>query len=319
MNILISGGTGFLGSKLANHLTNLHHDVFILTRSVEKKANIGRLSYIDYEMESKDLPKIDAVINLAGETLFGYWTKQKKEAILTSRLRVTKHLLQLMKGMKHKPDVFISGSAVGYYGMSEDIIFTEASTQPGNDFLASVTRQWEKEASQAVAMGIRTIYARFGILLGHDGGAFPLMRLPVQLFTGGRISDGEQWLSWIHVDDAVQLITFCLENHTIKGPINITAPSPKRNKDFMKKVTLIYRRPYWFHISSVFLYLTLGEMAQLLVKGQYAYPQKALEAGFTYNFPYLDQAVKTIKKSEKKHAFSRINCKIKLQNTFRKR
>ncbi|MEF3331163.1 MULTISPECIES: TIGR01777 family oxidoreductase [Oceanobacillus] len=295
MNILITGGTGFFGSKLAAHLTGLNHKLYILTRSPEKKSNTSHLTFKGYDTTADELPRIDAVINLAGESLFGYWTKKKKETILTSRLRVTKYLVQLMKAMKEKPDVFISGSAVGFYGMSEDFIYTEATTQPGTDFLASVTRQWENEASEAEELGIRTIYARFGILLGKDGGAFPLMSLPVKLYTGGHISDGEQWLSWIHVQDAVNLITFGLEHHTLKGPVNITAPTPKRNKDFMKKAAQVYKRPNWLHLPAVFFYLTLGEMAQLLVKGQYAYPEKALEHGFTYDFPSLDQALLDLK------------------------
>ncbi|WP_152658566.1 TIGR01777 family oxidoreductase [Oceanobacillus sp. CFH 90083] len=295
MNILITGATGFLGSTLAAHLTSLNHKLYILTRSPEKRSNTSHLTFMDYNTTANALPKIDAVINLAGESLFGYWKKKKKAAILTSRLRVTKYLVQLIKDMKEKPGVFISGSAVGYYGMSEDFIYTEATTQPGNDYLASVTRQWEAEAGQAEKLGIRTIYARFGVLLGNNGGAFPLMSLPVKLYAGGHINDGEQWLSWIHVKDAVKLITFCLENHSIKGPVNVTAPTPKRNKDFMKKAAQIYGRPYWLHIPAVFFYLTLGEMAHLLTKGQYAYPQKVLEHGFAYDFPSLELALLDLK------------------------
>ncbi|GEN89497.1 MULTISPECIES: TIGR01777 family oxidoreductase [Oceanobacillus] len=297
MNILITGATGFLGSKLAAHLTVLNHNLYILTRSTEKRSNTSHITFMDYNTTANELPHIDAVINLAGESLFGYWTKKKKEAILTSRLRVTKYLVQLMKDMKEKPKVFISGSAVGYYGMSEDFIYTEATVQPGNDFLASITRQWEQEAGAAEKMDIRTIYARFGVLLGNDGGAFPLMSLPIKLYAGGHISDGEQWLSWIHVKDAVKLITFCLEHQTMKGPVNVTAPNPKRNKDFMKKAAKIYNRPNWLHVPAVFFYFTLGEMAQLIIKGQYAYPQKALNNGFEYEFASLDRALLDLKKS----------------------
>lgn len=299
MNILITGATGFLGSKLTAHLTGLNHNLYILTRSAEKRSNTSHITFMDYNTTANKLPHIDAVINLAGESLFGYWTMKKKEAILTSRLRVTKYLIQLMKNMNEKPEVFISGSAVGYYGMSEDFIYTEVTAQPGNDFLAFVTRQWEQEASAAEKIGIRTIYARFGVLLGNDGGAFPLMSLPIKLYTGGHISDGEQWLSWIHVKDAVKLITFCLENHTLKGPVNVTAPNPKRNKDFMKKAAQVYKRPNWLHVPALFFNLTLGEMAQLIIKGQYAYPQKALNHGFAYDFASLDQALLDLKNNKK--------------------
>ncbi|MFD1067293.1 TIGR01777 family oxidoreductase [Oceanobacillus locisalsi] len=300
MNILITGATGFLGSKLAVQLTNLNHKLYILSRSAEKKSNTSHMTFLNYETTANELPKIDAVINLAGESLFGYWTKKKKEMILTSRIRVTKYLVQLMEDMKEKPRVFISGSAVGYYGMSEDVMYTEATTQPGNDFLASVVRQWEAEASYAENMGIRTVYTRFGVLLGNDGGAFPLMSLPVKLYTGGHLSDGEQWLSWIHVQDAVKLITFCLENQNMEGAVNVTAPTPKRNKDFIKKAAQIYKRPNWLHLPAVFFYLALGEMAQLLVKGQFVYPQKALEQDFIFDFPSLDQTLSDLKNNSSK-------------------
>ncbi|BAC12848.1 cell-division inhibitor [Oceanobacillus iheyensis HTE831] len=295
-NALISGGTGFLGSKLTTQLQNQDYHVYILTRSVENKVNTSTKTYIDYTVQADSLPIFECIINLAGESLFGYWTEQKKQSILDSRLKITNYLIQLMKEMNTKPKVFISASAVGYYGMSEDFIFTEKTTEAAEDYLASVTEKWEETAKAAKSFGIRTVFTRLGILLGNQG-AFPMMKLPTQLFAGGRIGNGEQWLSWIHIDDAVQLILFCMHNSTVTGPINVTAPDPKRNKDFMKTIAKTYKKPYWFHVPRLVIEATLGEMAQLITKGQYAYPQKAIDHGFFFKYPKLDGAIENIKNS----------------------
>ncbi|MFS0752481.1 TIGR01777 family oxidoreductase [Oceanobacillus sp. 1P07AA] len=294
---LISGGTGFLGSEITSQLQNQEYHVYILTRSVENKVNTSTSTYIDYTVQADSLPIFECVINLAGESLFGYWTEQKKQSILDSRLKITNHLIQLMKEMNTKPKVFISASAVGYYGMTEDLIFTEKTTEAADDYLATVTEKWEETAKTAQSFGIRTVYTRLGILLGNKG-AFPMMKLPVQLFAGGRIGNGEQWLSWIHIEDAAQLILFCIHNSTVTGPINVTAPQPKRNKDFMKIVAEVYRRPYWIHVPRLVMEITFGEMAQLITKGQYAYPQKAIDHGFNFKFPKLQQAIENIKETK---------------------
>lgn len=293
MNILITGGTGFVGGNLMASLHKQKHYTYILTRSPDKYPNTDYATYISYDFPVEKLPTIHAVINLAGESLFGYWSNRKKEAILNSRIKATNHVIKLMKSLHSKPAVFINGSAIGYYGVSEDIMFSEDTTTPGTDFLANVVVQWETCAKQAEELGIRTVYTRFGVILG-DKGALPYMRLPVKLFAGGRIGDGQQWVSWVHIEDVVRLIEFCIANRHIEGPVNLTAPNPKRNKDFIRILAKVIKRPYWFPTPSPLIHAAVGEMSQLITKGQYVLPMKAQDQGFQFNFPSLEEALREI-------------------------
>ncbi|WP_174615963.1 TIGR01777 family oxidoreductase [Virgibacillus ihumii] len=290
MNVLITGGTGFVGQNLSRALTEKSHHVYILTRFPDYHFDTERTTYIAYDHPISNLPIIHGIINLAGDSLFGYWSKKKKDAIHKSRMETTQFLIGLMNQLEKKPDIFISGSAVGFYGMSEDLMFTEQTTKPGDDFLAGVVTDWEKTASQAETMGIRTVYARFGVILGEEG-AYPLMRMPVNMYAGGKIGDGEQWLSWIHIEDVVRLMLFCLFSDHISGPVNFTAPEPRRNKEFTKELADVLKRPYWVPTPAPLIHTALGEMGQLITKGQYVLPGKALEYNFQFAFPDLKAAL----------------------------
>lgn len=293
MNILIAGGTGFVGAHLTDFLISKGNNIYILTRSPHRYDNTNGIVHVDYDTGFKHLPVIHAVINLAGDSLFGYWTKKKKTAILTSRIETTKTLVQWMKLAKIKPDVFINGSAVGFYGTSDDTIFTEKTITPGKDFLADVTSQWENEAKQAEQLGVRTIYARFGVILGNQG-ALKMMSLPVKLFAGGKIGSGNQWLSWIHIQDVVHLLYFSLKNERMEGPVNFTSPSPKRNKDFTKTLAKVLKRPYWLPTPALFMRLIVGEMSLLVTKGQYVLPQKAIDENYQFLYAQIDDALRNI-------------------------
>ncbi|WP_339229127.1 TIGR01777 family oxidoreductase [Oceanobacillus sp. FSL K6-2867] len=293
MNFLITGGTGFVGKHLCLALQRKGHHTYILTRSPLQHRNNQAATFIHYNYPAEKLPLIEGVINLAGETLFGYWSQKKKDKIKSSRLETTNTLIQFMKQMKVKPNVFISGSAVGYYGMSEDIIFTEATTASGKDFLAEVVMEWEQAAKQAESLGIRTVFTRFGVILGEEG-SLPLMSLPVKLFAGGTIGNGEQWISWIHIEDVVRLIDYCLFNKQIEGAVNTTAPSPLRNKDFMQTLAKVLMRPNLITAPSPLIYAAIGEMGQLITKGQYVLPQKALNHGFKFKHPELAKALENL-------------------------
>ncbi|MGM8363849.1 TIGR01777 family oxidoreductase [Virgibacillus sp. W0181] len=291
MNILVTGGTGFVGQRLVHQLCKRGYHTFILTRSPDKHTNKNRITYIDYSIQPEELPIIHAVFNLAGDSLFGYWTKEKKKSIFTSRMQVTDKVVQLIKQLKQKPEVLINASAVGYYGMSDEMIFTEKTTTPGNDFLANVVVNWEKAAQKAVNFGIRTAYIRFGVILGRDSGALPLMALPVKFFAGGKVGKGSQWISWIHIDDVINILLFCLDHKQITGPVNATAPQPKRNKDFTKELSNTLHRPYWFPTPAPIIQLALGEMSGLITHGQFVLPDKLEKHGYSFLFPEIKGAL----------------------------
>lgn len=290
MNVLLAGGTGFIGQKLTKKLLQQGYHVYILTRNPKTSTN-KNITYIGYNHSISSLPSFSTVINLAGESLFGYWTIKKKEAILNSRIDTTQFLIKIMKNAKTLPKVFINGSAVGFYGMSTEKTFTEKDTVPGSDFLAQVVFEWEQIAQQAELMGIRTVYARFGVVLGKDKGAFPMMSLPVKLYLGGKIGKGNQWISWIHVKDAVNVLLYSMNNKNIKGPLNVTAPDVVQNKEFMKTLAKVMNRPYWFPMPAWIMLLTVGEMSQLVTKGQHVYPEKLNKTDFKFSYPTLEEAL----------------------------
>jgi len=294
MNILIAGGTGFIGQKLINLLNSQGYHIYILTRAPQLYDNNENKTYIGYDDPIETLPDFYAIINLAGDSLYGYWTKKKKEAIRFSRIKTTQTLINYMKQMKKKPNVFINSSAVGYYGTSDEIIFTEKTIPPGDDFLANVVIKWEETAKQAERLGIRTVYTRFGVVLGREGGALPIMTIPVKLFAGGKIGSGEQWISWIHIQDAVDIITFCMNHKQVKGPVNVTSPNPVRNKDFMKTLAKVIKRPYWFPTPLPLVRLAIGEMSDLITKGQFVLPRKVESFHFEFSYPKLEDALKEI-------------------------
>ncbi len=296
MNFLITGGTGFVGQRLINKLNENDHHAYVLTRSPKKHPNNSQVTYISFDHKVSRLPKIHGVINLAGESIFGKWTEKKKEKILDSRLKVTEKTIQFISKMDAMPHVFVNASAVGFYGMSNSVIFTEDTLQPAKDFLADVVAKWEDAALAAEDLGIRTVRTRFGIILDANNGALSMMDKAFKGFVGGKIGDGEQWMSWVHIDDVVDLIYYALTNDNVKGPINATAPNPLRNKDFTAILGNVLNRPYLFTVPKTVIDLALGEMGQLITRGQYALPKKALEYGYNFHYPNLKGALKAIYK-----------------------
>ncbi|TGB04010.1 TIGR01777 family oxidoreductase [Halobacillus salinus] len=300
MNIVVTGGTGFVGRQLTDHLVKQGHHVYILTRSPEKHSDTESITYVGWLHESynpvESLPYIHAIVNLAGESLnSGRWTDEKKQAILDSRVQATEGVIDLIDKMQDKPNVLVNASAVGFYGRSKTKTFTEETTKAGRDFLANVVEEWEERAEAAKEYDVRTVFVRFGIILGEEG-ALPKMIIPYKMMIGGNLGSGEQWMSWIHVDDVVGLIDFSIHHEDVNGPLNGTAPNPKRNKDFGRILSTVLNRPHWIPAPSFALKLALGEMSTLLLDGQSVIPKKAIEHGYNFRYPELRPALASILK-----------------------
>jgi len=293
MNILITGGTGFIGRPLSHELRDSGHSVVIATR--RKADSEHKLTWNPPELLSFDtLYRFDAVINLAGEKIApSRWTKEQKERILSSRIDTTRALIRSMHNALAKPKVLISASAIGYYGPRGDEDVTE-DAPPAFDFLAEVCMKWEKEAYKAEEFGVRVVTVRIGGVLEADGGALPTMAMPFKFFLGGPIGNGKQWFSWIHRDDVIGIIKYALENASITGPINATAPNPVTNKDFSTALGKALHRPSFFSVPGFMVKLTLGELGAVLLTGQRVLPEKALSAGYTFKYEKVDEALKAI-------------------------
>ncbi|HWO74667.1 MAG TPA: TIGR01777 family oxidoreductase [Bacillus sp. (in: firmicutes)] len=299
MKIAIAGGSGFVGKALGDLCLQKGYEVTVLTRSESRTSDHPRLSYIQWLSPNTEpethLEGFNAFINLSGESLnSGRWTRKRKKQIVDSRISTTKELKRIVSALEKKPDVVVQASAIGIYGTSTDQTFTEDSAEYGSDFLAETVKAWEKEAEALNEIGIRTCLARFGVILEKDGGALPLMALPYKLFAGGRLGRGDQWVSWVHLEDVVRSILYLIHNPTLQGPINITAPNPTQMNDFGKTLGRVLNRPHWFPTPGFALRPALGEKSMLVLKGQKVLPEKLKHAGFTFQYPDVDQALQQI-------------------------
>jgi uncharacterized protein len=303
MNILISGGTGFIGRSLCIKLLDKKHEVIVLTRN-KKKAELifGReVNLVDYSeinvshFENVKHFKTDCIINLSGETIGNHrWDKKTKEKIISSRVNSTKALVEFIKNQtpEDRPKVFINASAIGYYGSKQDEELKE-NTSSGNDFLSDVCRQWEAEALKAEALGVRVVTVRTGVVLGLEG-ALKKMLLPFRFFVGGPLGNGRQWMSWIHIKDLVNVYYYALTNDKIKGAVNATSPNQTTMNDFSKTLGKVMHRPSLFRVPAFVLRLIFGEMADVLLGSQKVIPEKLIKSGFEFEFPVLEDALKDI-------------------------
>lgn len=296
MNIVIAGGTGFIGEYLVDYLLRHKHTVTLLTRSSREKNNTVRSVQWDGKTLGSWADVIDgadAVINLAGKNIFTRWSDENKRAILASRLNTTRALVQALKRASRKPSVFVSASAVGYYGNtgSEDVSESHA---PGNDFLAEVCRQWEEASHEAREAGVRVANPRFGIVLGKDGGALRPMTLQFNLLVGGYLGNGQQFFPWVHIDDLVRAVGLLLEQQNVDGPYNVTAPHPVRMKEFASTLGEVMHRPSWLPVPAFALRIVLGEASGLLLNGQRVVPEALVQQGFAFSFPTAREALQNI-------------------------
>ncbi|MCB0059280.1 MAG: TIGR01777 family oxidoreductase [Caldilineaceae bacterium] len=300
MRIIISGGSGLIGSALGKALIADGHEVIFLSRNPDKvkDAPAGvKLRKWDGESAAgwQDLAQGDyALINLAGETIAQRWSKDSKQAIRQSRVNAGKAFMELVNVAEVKPRVLIQSSAVGYYGTKTGDAQVTESFSPGNDFLAKVCFDWEISTAPASKLGIRRPVIRTGIVLSTEGGALPQQLLPFKLFVGGPVGSGNQWYPWIHLDDEVRAIQFVLTNDKADGPFNLTAPNPVTNKEFGKLVGEVMGRPSVMPAPGFAMKTIFGDMSLLLLEGQRAVPQKLLELGFKFKFETAQAALRDL-------------------------
>ncbi len=294
MNILIAGGSGFLGTALTKSLEQDNHKVFILTRRKPAKSN-----HIHWDGRTTNgwghlINDMDAVVNLTGYGLEHWpWTKKQKQRFVDSRVLPGLALASAINDFSRRPNVFLQASGINRYGLRNNTIADE-STPPADDFLAQITVDWEDATKSVEELGVRRVITRNAVVLARGGGLFPLMALPVRLFFGGRFGDGKQATPWIHLDDQIAAMRFLLENENANGPFNLIAPTPTSNADFMGTIAKVLKRPYWFHLPSFLLRIPLGEMSVLLTEGSYSQPKHLLQLGYEFQFPKLEEAVSDI-------------------------
>ena len=240
---------------------------------------------------SRHIDGADAVINLSGQSLAsGRWTEARKQQLLASRIDPTTAIVEAIRAAKVKPSSLLNASAVGYYGHVPEGVVTEDHSS-GEDFMSRLCSNWEAAANAANILGVRVILLRSSIVLDPQGGALQRMLLPYRMFVGGPLGSGNQWLSWIHREDEVRAIEFALEQSGLSGPLNLAAPEPARMREFSKVLGMVLRRPSGFRVPAFVLRAILGEMADVVLSGQRAVPQKLTEAGFEFRFPKLEEAL----------------------------
>ena len=295
--ILITGGSGMIGSRLSQMLAVKGYKVIWLSRKRNIKAEIPRYRW-DYrkgEIDTEVLEQANIVVHLAGSNLGDdSWTKNKKQKIVESRILTTKLLLETYKSLNIQPDVFISASAVGYYGMyTDDSIFTEEDQPARNDFLSRTCQKWESAAFQfQEELGVRVIALRTSFVISKDSDAFKKMILPTRFGLGAPMGNGKQFMNWIHINDLCNLYIKSIEDDSMSGIYNATAPEYTTNKEFMRTVANELKRPYMIpRIPSFLLKLTMGESSGMILEGSRVSPQKAIDSGFNFLYPTAKEAI----------------------------
>lgn len=300
MKILITGGTGFVGTALVKFLAEQGHQITLLTREKHHGAQVPEIVYPNKGalLDSKQLSEFQAIINLAGASISSVrWTKAGKNKILNSRITVTKLLVESMKKNQELqmpyPQIFISTSAVGYYGLSENEIFDEAGRN-GAGFLADVARQWEEEAKKAKNLSTRNIILRFGIVLG-DGGILKQLKKPFEFGVGGYIASGKQWISWIALEDLIRIISYMLMNQNASGIYNACAPDAVSMKELTLELAKALHKKAWTKTPGWVLHLLMGQMAEeLIIHGQRATPNRLQKEGFSFSYENISKAMDDI-------------------------
>jgi len=301
--IIIAGATGTIGKNLCRLLEERGDEVTVLTRNAEtaKKIIPNAKAFIKWNAAPDENPcgffeGKDAVINLAGAPVVGKkWTADYKKEILDSRVNPTKAIVEAIGACKNRPAVFLCSSAIGYYGSRNNEVITEKSA-PGTDYLSFVCKEWEKEASEVEKFGVRRVSLRTGIVIDKEGGALSKMLPSFRFFLGGYLGDGENWFSWIHWKDLCRIFIFTLDNETIKGGINATAPISDTMAEFSRTLGRTLRRPSFFNVPVFVLKILFGEGANALLSSQRVLPAELNRAGFKFEFVNAEKALTDILK-----------------------
>jgi hypothetical protein len=299
MEILITGGTGFVGRHLVSRLVGEGHTLTVLSRSEKASDRLpGGTSVVLGDPTrtgawQDSVKGKDCIINLAGTSLFSRWTPEAKKLIRESRISTTRNIVDAIEPSEGKDVVLFSTSAVGYYGFHGDEEITEESP-PGDDFLARVAVDWENEALKAEGKGARVVITRFGIVLGEKGGALAQMIPVFRKYLGGPLGSGKQWFSWIHMGDLVGAFVFLMAHGEISGPVNLTSANPVRNEELAKAIGKAMRRPSFLPVPGFMLKLVLGEFGSVLLEGQRVIPRKLLDSGYVFIFPEIEGALQSL-------------------------
>lgn len=300
--IVITGATGLIGLELCQKIHGSGDEITVFTRDIKKGKEV--LPYLnnfvewDYnkpEIWKNELNGKDAIIHLAGANIFGNrWTESYKRVIMDSRTIATKNLIDSMEKIENKPKIFISSSAVGFYGDKGDEVITE-ETSSGKDFLSLVCKSWEYEAMQTEKYDLRRVIIRTGIVLSEKDGALKKMLVPFKWFTGGSIGKGNQWFPWIHIEDIISVYLFALNNE-VTGVLNGTSPNPVTMKEFVKTLGKVIHRPSFFIVPEFVLKMAVGEGAQSILSSLRVIPQRLINSAFKFKYEYLEQALTSLLK-----------------------
>jgi uncharacterized protein (TIGR01777 family) len=304
MKILISGATGLIGKQLVKTLSDKGNDELVLlarNKSKAEKMFSEKVSVFEWRNPASDMVAqeafegVDAIIHLAGEPIAeGRWTTAKKERLWNSRVDATKNLItSLENAANHQVKSFVSSSAIGFYGSRDDETLDEESSK-GSDYLADLCSNWEQAAHSEKLSDTRFVQLRTGIVLSIEGGALTKMLPPFKLGAGGRLGSGTQWMSWIHIQDMVNLIIFSMENNNVKGVVNATAPNPVTNSEFTKVLASTLNRPAIFPVPGFVLKTIFGEMSCILLEGQKVIPKKSLNHEFNFQYASLSDALESL-------------------------
>ncbi|MCJ7733508.1 MAG: TIGR01777 family oxidoreductase [Anaerolineales bacterium] len=303
MKIIITGGTGLIGTALRKSFLENSHEVVIISRNPDLTSGSAKIISWDINTIVHELSDTDVVINLAGASISGSnplrmrWTPKRKKQILSSRVEAGKLITEAIRISAYKPGVLIQASAIGYYGNSGSGPIDETSI-PGSDFLADVCQDWEKSTGPVENLGVRRVITRIGLVFSKDGGLLPFLSLPFRFFMGGAIGSGNQTLSWIHIYDVVHAIKFLIEQPQTQGVYNLTAPNPVSNQIFAQSLGQTLNKPVWLPVPALLLTLGLGEAATLALDGKGVLPKRLLEAGYQFKYPDLQAGLEN---SIKKH------------------